>query len=538
MKWASQVASGWIVESNSIHKTRNERFAVSKTKIILASLVWLIVLAVGIALWKLVIDPVREKNKSDVAKKQAEEAVEATSGTSRFSQEISIGIDSFSGYAIFRTSEFQNQLANRGIKLKLVDDGPDYAVRAAALEKGTLQFALFPADALLKTFSKLDTPPATIIAIVDETRGADAMLAYKKRFENVDRLNSPEVRFVLVGDSPSETLARVVIQDFGLSQVTKEAIVALATPEQLIERYKKADPSTNDVYVVWEPYVSQMLKNDALHVLTDSSKFTGYIVDTLVVNRDFLIKHEPVVEAILESYFTTLFSYRDAAKQSKLMLDDAKLTKLTIESEQAAKMVEGIQWKNTQENFAHFGLRQGAIIHIENILERISKVLISTGAIDREPVDGKWNRLYFDRPMKHIMSKNFYPGVQSESIREELALKELTDKQWSELVSVGTLNVPELVFSRGSATLTDRSQLILKELSERLQAWPQYYLMIRGNASNLGDIEANKVLAAKRGLGALQYLESAGIPKQRMRTIPGDITGETRVTFAVGEIPY
>lgn len=510
----------------------------SKTKIILAALVWLFVLAIGVSIWRLVIDPVRTNRKSEIAKQQAEAAVAATSGTSLFNQEISIGLDSFSGYAVFRTTEFQQQLANRGIKLKLVNDEADYPARAGALEKGTLQFALFPADALLKTFSKLDYPPATIIAIIDETRGADAMLAYKKRFENVDRLNSPEVRFVLVGDSPSETLARVVIQDFGLNLVTKDAIVPLASPEKLIERYKKADPTTNDVYVVWEPFVSQMLKNDALHVLTDSSKFTGYIVDTLVVNRDFLLKQEPVVEAVLESYFTTLFSYRDATKMSKLMLDDAKLTKLTIEPDQAAKMVQGIQWKNTQENFAHFGLRPGAIIHIENILDRIARVLVSTGAIDREPVDGKWNRLYFDRPMKQIMSRNFYPGVQSEVIREELALKELTEKQWTELASVGTLNVPELVFSRGSSTLTDRSQLILKELVERLQAWPQYYLMIRGNASNLGDVEANKELAAKRALGALQYLESAGIPKQRIRTIPGDITGETRVTFGVGEIPY
>ncbi len=510
----------------------------SKTKIILAALVWLIVLAIGVGIWKLVIAPVRETKNTEIAKQEEEAKLDATSSTSRFSQAVSIGIDSFSGYAIFRTEEFQNQLANRGVKLKLVDDGADYTARAGALEKGTLQFALFPADALLKTFSKLDIPPATIVAIVDETRGADAMLAYKKRFENVDRLNSPDVRFVLVGDSPSETLARVVIQDFGLHQVGKDAMVPMASPEKLIERYKNSDPSTSDVYVVWEPFVSQMLKNDALHVLTDSSKFTGYIVDTLVVNRDFLIKHEPVVEAVLESYFTSLFSYRDAAKQAKLMLDDAKLTKLTIEPEQATKMVQGIQWKNTQENFAHFGLRQGAIIHIENILERISKVLKATGALDREPADGKWNRLYFDRPMKQLMSKNFYPGVQSEAIREESVLKELTEKQWAELASVGTLNVPELVFSRGSSTLTDRSQLILRELAERLQAWPQYYLMIRGNASNLGDVEANKELAAKRALGALQYLESAGIPKQRMRTNPGDITGETRVTFSVGEIPY
>jgi len=511
---------------------------VTKTKIILAALVWLVVLGIGVSVWKLVIDPVRTKAKTETAKQEAEASVAATSGTSRYSQEISLGLDSFSGYAILRTPEFQNQLTNRGIKLKLVDDGADYTGRAAALEKGTLQFAAFPADALIKTFSKLEYPPATIIAIIDETRGADAMLAYKKRFQNVDQLNTPNVRFVLVGDSPSETLARVVMQDFGLDQVSSKSIDPVATPEKVIERYRKADPSTNEVYVVWEPFVSQMLVNEGLHVLTDSSKFTGYIVDTLVVNRDFLLKHEPVVEAVLESYFTSLFAFREPTKLSQLMIDDAKRTKLQLEPSQVAKMIEGIQWKNTQENFAHFGLRQGAIVHIENILERVSKVLKSTGAIDREPADGKWNRLYFDRPMKQIMSRNFYPGVQSESIREELQLKELSQEQWSSLVTVGTLSVPELVFSRGSSTLSDRSRTILDELSVKLQAWPQYYLMIRGNASSLGDVESNKQLASKRAQGALEYLQSAGIPKERMRTIPGQITGETRVTFGVGEIPY
>jgi hypothetical protein len=504
----------------------------------LAAIVWLVLLGIGVSIWKLVIDPVRTHSKEQSDKQHNDANVAATSGTSRYTQEIAVGLDSFSGYAVLRSPEFENQLTSRKIKLKLVDDNADYAARIAALEKGSLQFAVFPADALIKACSKMDSPPATIIAIIDETRGADAMLAYSKRFENVDQLNSPDVRFVLVGDSPSETLARVVIQDFGLDRISKNAIQAVSSPEKVIEQYRKADPSTNEVYVVWEPYVSQMLANDALHVLTDSSKFTGYIVDTLVVNRDFLIKHEPIAESVLESYFSALFAYRDTAKLKQLILEDAKLTKLKLEPGQADKLVKGIQWKNTQENFAHFALRPGAIIHVEDMLERISRVLKTTGAIDREPAEGKWNRLFFDHPMKQIMSRNFYPGLQSESIREESLLKELSDEQWAGLATVGTLSVPDLVFSRGSSNLSSQSQATLKDLAAKLQAWPQYYLMIRGNASKVGDVEANRQLAAKRAQGALECLQGFGIPKERMRTMPAEITGETRVTFGVGEIPY
>lgn len=510
----------------------------SKMKIIVAAFAWLILLAVGVSIWKFFIEPAKDQSKAEAAKQAAEAKLQASSSSSRFTHEITIGLDSFSGYAVLRTPEFESQLSNRGIKLSLSDDAADYGKRAAGLEKGSLHFAAFPADALVKTFSKLEYPPATIIAIIDETRGADAMLAYKKRFQNVDQLNFAEVRFVLVADSPSETLARVVMQDFGLTQVGSQSIDAVSSPEGVLERYRKADPTTNELYVVWEPYVSQMLVNDGLHVLTDSSKFTGYIVDTLVVNRDFLLKNEPIVESVLESYFTTLFAFREPGKLKQLMLDDAKRTKQVLEPAQAEKLVQGIQWKNTQENFAHFGLRQGAIVHIENILDRIAKVLKSTGAIEREPVNGKWNQLFFDRPIKQLMNRNFYPGVLSEAIREAAALKELSDEQWSGLISVGTLSVPELVFSRGSATLTQRSRSILDELAVKLQTWPQYYLQIQGNASNKGDVQANEQLAGKRAKVALEYLQSVGVPMERMRTVAGAITGETRVTFGVGEIPY
>jgi outer membrane protein OmpA-like peptidoglycan-associated protein len=136
------------------------------------------------------------------------------------------------------------------------------------------------------------------------------------------------------------------------------------------------------------------------------------------------------------------------------------------------------------------------------------------------------------------MSRNFYPGVQTESIREEALLKELPEQGWRELVTVGTLSVPDLVFSRGSATLSSQSQETLKDLAAKLEAWPQYYLLIHGNASKVGDVEANKQLAARRAQGALECLQNFGIPKERMRTIPGELTGETRVTFEVGQIPY
>lgn len=364
------------------------------------------------------------------------------------------------------------------------------------------------------------------------------MLAYKTKFPDIDQLNRPEVRFVLVGDSPSETLARVVMQDFGLDQLSTASILSVASPEAVLAKYQAATPQTNEIYVTWEPYASQMLANDQLHVLVDSSRFTGYIVDTLVVSRDFLLKNGPAVESILEAYFTALYAFREEDAMVKLLLQDAKETKQNLTESQAKRLVQGIQWKNTQENLAHFGKRSGALVHIEDILGRISNVLVKAGTIDPPSSNTQFTKYFYDRPMESLLNKNFHPGLANETIREETKLKELTQAQWSKLTTVGTLSVPELVFVRGSPNLTEASKRTLDELAQRLQAWPQYYLVIRGNASQAGNMQANLKLASQRGDAAMKYLLGLGVPAERMRVLTEGITGQTRVTFVVGQVPY
>jgi flagellar motor protein MotB len=511
---------------------------VTKAKLVLAAFVWLIVLGLGVSIWKLLIEP-RQKSAQQQQKQEREaESVTKTQGTSKYTQEIAIGLDSFSGYAFFRSPVLQEQLAQRGIRLKLIDDNANYSTRGEALESGKLQMALFPADALVKVASKRKVLPATIIAIVDETRGADAMVAYKSKYADIDALNNQETQFVLLADSPSETLARVVMHDFDLGRLKKDPFIFVESSDALMNRYRQSKPSSSEVFVTWEPYVSQLLVNDQLHVMLDSSRFTGYIVDCLVVGRDYLLKNQETVELFLECYFRTLHGFRDKTALVQLVLDDAKATKQSLSTEQAARLVDGIHWKNTQENFAHFGLRSASVVHVEDMLSRITNVLSSTGAIDDDPVDGQFNRLFFDRPLAGLQTRNFHPGLNNEEIREQATLEALGDKAWDSLVPVGTLNAPELLFARGSSNLTEQSRSILDELAEKIKSWPQFYLKVRGSSSKKGDAEANRALAAKRADTVVEYLQSIGMPKERIRSVEGGPDGETRVTFQVVQVPY
>jgi outer membrane protein OmpA-like peptidoglycan-associated protein len=514
---------------------------VSGSKIVLAALVWLVLLAIGVGAWKFLLRPQQlaqqAAEQADQERQQAEQEqriVKETEGTSRYKHNIACGVDAFSGYAVLRSAELTNELAGKGIRLTMEDDGADYAKRLAALEAGQLQFAAFPIDALIKACAVKRQLPVTIIAVIDETNGADAMVGYKGRYPGVDALNAADTQFVLVGDSPSETLARLVMRDFDLSKLGKSPLKLVASADELLKVYKAATPSNPQVFVTWEPYLSQLLENDQLHVLVDSSKFSGFIVDSLVVSRDYLLKNPSVVEAVLESYFKALSNFREPEKLQQLLLADAKLTGTALTDPQAARLVKGIRWKNTQENYAHFGLRQSGLPLIEDMVSRIARVLVDSKAIPADPTEGQPNRLYFDRLLANLQSAKFLP---SEVIRTATDLPTLSVEQWKSLTPVGTLKVPEITFARGTATLTPTSTQTLDELATTLGAWPAYYLIVEGSTTASGNVVANQELAARRAEATVEYLRDQGIPASRMTSRPGN-AGQSRVSFILGEIPY
>ena len=147
--------------------------------------------------------------------------------------------------------------------------------------------------------------------------------------------------------------------------------------------------------------------------------------------------------------------------------------------------------------------------------------------------------MYYDQILRELQTNGFHPGLGSEGVRDDrVELERLTDKQWTQLVPVGTLEVPELVFARGTSRLSSRSQLTLDDLVSQLNTWPQYYVLIRGNASTIGDLEANKALAQSRAEAAADYLKQQGISDVRVRAVGVEPSGTTSVSFVLGQTPY
>lgn len=506
----------------------------SKGKIFVVSIIWLFVLSICAMSYKWWVAPHREQTRIEAEKENKAKLLTETGADSRYDAEINFAADSFSGYAVLRSLEFQQELANKRIKVNLIDDGADYTGRLAKLKSGEVQMAAFTIDALIKTSAELGELPATIVSVIDETRGADAMVSYKSAMPNIEALNHKDTKFVLAMNSPSETLARVVMAHFNLTQLSKDPFIVVKDAEEVYKKYRTAKPEEKQVFVLWQPYVSKMLENPNTHVVVDSSRFRGYIVDVIVVNRNYLYANKDIVNNVIESYFRANYAYQE---KINLVLKDSQDMGTPVTPKQAEALVNGIWWKNTQENYCQFGLEKGNLQHIEDMIINITKVLVKTGAIKEDPTGDRPNLLYHSNVLLSLKTAGFHPGV--EQVRDDVVvLAKLTDNQWDNLQPLGKLEVPPLVFARGTSILLDSSKGTLDELFKTLKTLPQYYLIIKGDASLVGDITINKALALERANAAKQYLIDKGIVSHRIKAIAVEPTGNTSVDFVLGQLPY
>jgi outer membrane protein OmpA-like peptidoglycan-associated protein/ABC-type nitrate/sulfonate/bicarbonate transport system substrate-binding protein len=515
----------------------------------IAVLIWCAVVAVLAVAYRVLIHPYFQ-----------ERLAEDTSSESPYESEIRLAADSFTGYCFLRSEDVRNELRARKIRLSIQDDGADYVARMQALRDGRIDMAVFTVDSLLVAGARVGTVPATIVMVIDESKGADALLAYKSALASIQDLDDPSARIVATPNSPSEFLARVVLAHFSLPRMSKDWLIEADGAADAYSRMRSAKPEEKRAFVMWEPQVSRALALPNAHVLLDSSKMSGLIVDVLVAERRYLRDHPDLVRALLEAYFRAL--HRAATRSDGMVervREDAAAGEERLNEEQARKLAATIQWKNTLENYAHFGLlseqETKGIQHIDDVVANVTDILVRTGALPDDPLGGKRGTIYYDKVLRDMRAAEFHPakglnvltGVglgekDLEQVRTAPELPPLPEERWEQLVEVGEMRIKPISFARGTARVNVQSERELEELAKRLRALPQYYLVVVGNARAEGDAQANLELARERADAAAKFLFEKGVSRNRVRVKaapPASEDGSAQsVSFMVGVVPY
>lgn len=492
-------------------------------------------------------------------KKERQQITEQTSSGGKYRSEIKLAADAFSGYALLRSPAMADRLRQKGIRLTMVDDKANYSDRIRNLRDGEVQAAVFTVDSFIKAGGELGEFPGSIVYVLDETKGADAVLTLTNSVSNINDLNSRDARFVYTSDSPSEFLARIVVASFSLPKLPEKFGISANGAEEVFKKFKAAKPGEKHAYVMWEPYVSRARDLPGAMVLVDSSKLKGYIVDVLVCRREFLVENYDAARALVEAYARAAFMFNtDRQKLVDLVIEDARATgSEKLDKTAAEQIVRGIQWKNTVENYIHFGLltgtQSGGIEHLEDVIAKITAVLVKTGALKDNPVKGAANTIFYDKILRDMKADSFHPGKElnllgtgdgsdAEQARGDKELAALKDEEWNSLVPVGELRAEPISFARGTANINMAGDREISTLARNLLSWPQYYLMVVGQARPEGDLEANKQLAQARADAVVKVLTANRIDSKRIRTkaiVSAEGSGDAQsVVFVVCQKPF
>ncbi len=428
---------------------------------------------------------------------------------------IRIGVDNWVGYYPLCSKEMKRSLRKQGFLLECVDDNADYQTRMSSLDKGKLDLAVATVDAYL-TSGKAYNYPATIVAVIDESKGGDAIIANKDSIDSLDDLKTPrELVLGYTANSPSEHLLRAVASHFDINTIKDKQFDILHT-DGSSDALRKLQYGEVDVAVLWEPDVSIALKDHRFKRILGTEDTQKLIVDVLLASHEFTRSKPEALQLVLASYFKVLKFYRDNPQE--LIKELTKVTELN--KKQVNSLLGGVAWKGLGQNMSVWLEGEYALV---DTIESSIKIFSDFEEIPTDLIpNGDPYRLINTRPLQEVQSALTANGlsVMSDGKVNSRQFSELTNQQWQHLVEVGTLKIRPVVFSSGSNNLSQNSKVQLNDTADNLKHYPSFRIRIEGHTGTRGDKGKNRQLSQARADEVKSYLiEELGFNSSRIQSL-------------------
>jgi outer membrane protein OmpA-like peptidoglycan-associated protein/ABC-type nitrate/sulfonate/bicarbonate transport system substrate-binding protein len=464
-----------------------------------------------------------------------------TSDAKDLKGKITLAIDDWIGYYPLSSGRMKKAMRNEGYMLDIANDGGDYPARMKKVKEGELDFAVVTVDSYILNAASLDFP-ATIVAILDESKGGDALVAYTNVVSSLDSFklftsaNMPKIAYT--PSSPSQHLLKAITTHFNVPALKNLGKDKRVETKDSQEALKDLIDKKVSVAVLWEPNVSKALEIPGVAKILGTESTSRLIVDILVVNREFALKHPEQVDLLLKTYFRTLKFYADnpddLQKDIHAEVKDSQ-TGLNLSLDSIKKMLNGVAWVNLSDNCQEwFGVsgpgqtaEQGLIDTIQSTVE----ILVESGDFKEDPLP--------DKDPYRIVNSSFVQQIYKAGLKNGFAalmdnagkavdageslsrpFKPLTDAQWASLHLVGSLKIEPIMFQSGGSDLDVPEKEKLDAMVSLLKHWPAYRILVAGHTSFLGDADANRELSQERADAVVRYLTiTYAIDTNRIRAV-------------------
>jgi len=436
---------------------------------------------------------------------------------------VRIALDSWIGYYFLRSPVFKRLMREAKYNVKIIDDDANYAQRMKCLRSGEIDIAVATVDSYLINAAG-EGFPATIIALIDESKGGDAIVAWESEIGALEQLkNGTDYKIAFTPDSPSEYLLKSIGVHFNISSLLDKSGSWRIETNGAEDAYKKLMAREADVAVIWEPHVTEALSKEGIIKLLGSEDTEKLIVDILLVNRAYAQNNPEIVTTLLANYFKTMIIYSD--DKAKLRADIIKETKSSGENVDA--MLKGVEWINLPGNAKWFGLLADSTYQEEELVQTIEstvEILIENGDFTDNPLP-KSNAatIINSQFIKQLYTADITDTGDSDIQYANSLQKEFTplsDGEWQQLGQIGTLKVRPITFMSGTAELNTQGELQVDIIVENIKHYPNFRILVIGHSGLRGDKEQNLILSKARARTVANYIITRyNVDKNRIHAV-------------------
>jgi len=363
---------------------------------------------------------------------------------------------------------------------------------------------------------------ARAVVIVDNTQGADAIIARDPAIQRVEDLAGRKI--ALLQYTPSHGMVLDAVENSSLTARKKTQVdyVYINVDEGTAGVRAAFTGGQVDAAALWDPDLSLALEaTEGARVIYSTKTATNLIYDVMVCNKAVLDNpaNEPAIQAFVAGWLEGVPVARaNPDKAVDALVETQEFFELLAKDEGrdfVKKLFGNLVWTGVEENARILGLA-GGTNHYERVYKRFDQVYRKAGALANpnapviDPSDSFDYRfvkkLIADQPQAAAQAKKpeftFEPG-QAE---------EIAKKTPAALTKPVTVN-----FATGSAELTKRSQRTIDtDMVPLIENNGSAYFEVSGNTDSTGSRRVNVKLSEDRAQAVVDYLVTQWeFPKER-----------------------
>lgn len=361
---------------------------------------------------------------------------------------------------------------------------------------------------------------AKAIMVVDNTQGADAIIARDKSIQSIEDLAGKKVG--LLQFTPSDGMVIDAINNSALSKRKRQSVefVYVNVEEGTAGVRAALESGRIDAAALWDPDLSLAIKNTNAHVVYSTKTATNLIYDVIVCDQRVL--NNPANDLALEGFVAGWMEGVTVAESNPNGAVDALVQTeeffTLLEKDEGREFVQdlfkNLVWTGLEDNARILGLA-GSQNHYERVYKRFDKIYRTAGALanPNSPVINPQDSFEY-KYIKRLVDQS--STAKKEASKPEYVFSKEEAKKASK--KEAALTKPVLVgFKTGSAALNKRAfQLIDDEMVPLIDNNGSAYFIVSGNTDSTGARSTNLALSKKRAQAVVDYLvKEWDIPAER-----------------------